>query len=80
VHIKPLHSPRVTVWCGIIGPYYFEDEEGVAVTVNSERYLRMLQDYFLPQLRMLNEDMDHVCLGECVAQQGRHLSGVIFKQ
>jgi hypothetical protein len=64
LHIKPLHNARVTVWCGvasfgIIGPYFFEDE-GVAVTVNSERYLRMLQDFFIPQLRMLNVDMDHV--------------------
>jgi hypothetical protein len=47
LHIKPLHSTFVTVWCGvasfgIIRLYFFEDDEGVAVTVNSERYLRML--------------------------------------
>ncbi|KAJ4451803.1 hypothetical protein ANN_03276, partial [Periplaneta americana] len=39
---KPLHSPKITVWCGvsalgIIGPCFFE-EDGRTVTVNSERY------------------------------------------
>ncbi|VEN45738.1 unnamed protein product, partial [Callosobruchus maculatus] len=37
-HQVPLHSEKVTVWCalwsgGIIGPYFFENEEGVALTV-----------------------------------------------
>jgi hypothetical protein len=32
IHEKPLHSSKVTVWCaissfGIIGPYFFADEE-----------------------------------------------------
>lgn len=54
-HKKPLHSPRVTVWCAVgqktvIGPYFFE-ENCVNVTVNSERYIAMLQDFFLPELR-----------------------------
>lgn len=40
---RPLHSQKVTVWCalskhGIIGPYYFEDERGTAITINSARY------------------------------------------
>jgi hypothetical protein len=53
---KPLHSPRVTVWCAlnattIIGPYFFEDETGANVTVNSERYLHMLKAFFLPELK-----------------------------
>lgn len=51
----PLHSPRVTVWCavapfGVIGPYFFE-ENGVTVTVNSERYIHMLNTFFIPELR-----------------------------
>lgn len=54
-HEKPLHSPKVTVWCavghfGIIGPYFFE-ENGVTVTVNSARYVHMLETYLKPQLR-----------------------------
>jgi hypothetical protein len=37
LHERPLHDPKVTVWCGvsavgIIGPY-FENEYGQAVTV-----------------------------------------------
>ena len=33
VYGKPLHSPKVTVWCGLISnriyrPYFFEDPEG----------------------------------------------------
>jgi hypothetical protein len=40
---KPLHSEKVIVWCGVAsfgvtGPYFFEDEVGRAVTVNSARY------------------------------------------
>lgn len=53
---RPLHSSRVTVWCavsekGIIGPYFFESDEGSAVTVNAQRYVKMLEEYFLPELR-----------------------------
>jgi len=55
LHEKPLHSPKVTVWCamsasGIIGSYFFENEAGNAVTVNAERYVEMLQNFFTPQL------------------------------
>jgi len=55
LHEKPLHSPKVTVWCaisasGIIGPYFFENETGNAVTVNADRYVEMLQNFFTPQL------------------------------
>lgn len=50
LHQKPLHSPKVTVWCaissaGIIGPWFFEENE-VTVTVNSDRYVNMLQNFF----------------------------------
>ena len=39
-----LHSKRIIVWRAItaqeiIGPYFFEDHSGNAVTVNAERYL-----------------------------------------
>jgi len=55
LHEKPLHSQKVTVWCavsasGIIGPYFFEIEAGNAVTVNADRYVEMLQNFFTPQL------------------------------
>lgn len=56
---KPLHSARVTVWCafwsgGVIGPYFFENEAGNAVTVNGLRYRDMLTNYFWPII----DDMD----------------------
>ena len=40
---KPTHPKRVIFWCafwsrGIIGPYFFENEQGEAVTVNGNRY------------------------------------------
>ncbi|CAH2101163.1 unnamed protein product [Euphydryas editha] len=39
---RPLHPQKVTVWCtiwsvGVIGPYFFENNEGVTQTVNSDR-------------------------------------------
>ena len=44
---KPTHPKRVTVWCGfwsrgIIAPFFFENEQGEAVTVNGDRYWAML--------------------------------------
>ena len=55
LHEKPLHSQKVTVWCamsasGTIGPYFFENEAGNAVTVNADCYVEMLQNFFTPQL------------------------------
>jgi len=50
------------VWCaisaqGIIGPYFFEGDDGVAVTVNAERYNYMLENFFLPEMRRRNWNM-----------------------
>ncbi|KAL7630171.1 UNVERIFIED_CONTAM: hypothetical protein RMT77_019690 [Armadillidium vulgare] len=52
-HQRQLHSPKVTVWCamsrsGIIGPYFFEGSNSASVTVNSERYVNMIETYFRP--------------------------------
>jgi hypothetical protein len=52
---RPLHSSHLTVWCGvtmrgIIGPFFFENENGDTVTVNGERYMNMLHDYVFPKL------------------------------
>lgn len=51
---KPLHSPRVTVWCGvwsggIVGPYFFDGN------VTGDSYLRMLEDFLLPELKKIPE-------------------------
>lgn len=56
MHERPLHSPKVTVWCAVssifvIGPYFFEDDNGTTVTVTSERYRQMFTEFFLPELR-----------------------------
>lgn len=53
----PLHSAKVTVWCGVIstgilGPYKFE-ENYVTVTVTSERFVAMLNNFLLAELQRL---------------------------
>lgn len=55
LHEMELHPERVTVWCAvssrcIVGPYFFE-ENGVTATVNGDRYLNMLKEFFYPELR-----------------------------
>ena len=49
---KPTHPKRVTVWRGfwsrrIIGPFFIENEQGVALTVNGDRYGAMLNKFFV---------------------------------
>ncbi|GFY33452.1 DUF4817 domain-containing protein [Trichonephila clavipes] len=51
----PLHPEKLTVWCtlwagGIIGPYFFKNDEGHNVTVNGGRYRAMITNFFLPEL------------------------------
>ncbi|GFW70067.1 transposase [Trichonephila clavipes] len=56
VYVKtPLHPEKLTVWCplwadGIIGPYFFKNEEGHNVTVNGDRYRDMITNFFIPEL------------------------------
>ena len=43
LHQQPLHSRKCTAWCalsarGIIGPFWFEDEEGRAASVTQVNY------------------------------------------
>jgi hypothetical protein len=50
LHQKPLHSEKFIVWCrvtsfGVISPYFFEDETGRAVTVDSACYTEMLDTF-----------------------------------
>ena len=51
----------MTVWCDswageIIGPYFFLNEAGAAVSVNGLRYRTMINGFLWPEL----EDMDVV--------------------
>jgi hypothetical protein len=62
LHERPLRSPQVIVCCaisaqGIIGPYFFEGDDGVSVTVNTKRYNHMLETFFLPEMRHRNWNM-----------------------
>ena len=48
---KPTHPKRVTVWCGfwstgIFGPFFFENQQWEAVTVNGDLYRAMLNEYW----------------------------------
>ncbi|GFY12258.1 putative DD41D transposase [Trichonephila clavipes] len=55
VYVKtPLHPEKLTVWCalwagGIIGPYFFKNDEGHNVTVNGDRYRAMITNFFIPE-------------------------------
>ena len=49
---KSTHPKRVIVWCGfwsrgIIGPFFFGNEQGEAVTVNGDRYRAMLNEFLV---------------------------------
>ncbi|GFV23618.1 putative transposable element, partial [Trichonephila clavipes] len=59
----PLHPEKLTVWCtlwagGIIGPYFFKNDEGQNVTVNGDRYRAMIANLFIPELN--NHDVQEL--------------------
>ncbi|GFT06674.1 putative DD41D transposase [Trichonephila clavipes] len=59
----PLHAEKLTVWCalwtgGIIGPYFFKNDEGRNVTVNGDRYKAMITNFFIPELN--NHDVQEL--------------------
>lgn len=55
-----LYPKRVTVWCamwagGVLGPFFFEDEENdAALTVNGERYRDMITSFLWPKIEENN--------------------------
>jgi hypothetical protein len=58
---KSAHSVYVTVWAsisyrGTIGPYFFENSEGVRETVRQENYRQMIENDFVPKLKELTVD------------------------
>ena len=60
---KPTHPKRVSVWCGfwsrhIIGPFFFENEQGEAVTVNGDRYWAMLNEFLFTKIE--EEDIGNI--------------------
>ncbi|GFY04748.1 putative DD41D transposase [Trichonephila clavipes] len=72
VYVKtPLHPEKLTVWCalwagGIIGPYFFKNDEGHNVTVNGDRYRAMITNFFIPELN--NHDVSRSCGSNKTAQ------------
>ncbi|GFV19054.1 putative transposable element [Trichonephila clavipes] len=59
----PLHPEKLTVWFalwagGIIGPYFFRNDEGHNVTVNGDRYRAMITNFFIPELK--NHDVQEL--------------------
>jgi hypothetical protein len=61
LHVKPFHSQGGTVWSGILAfgiiGHFFEDETGNAVTVTSDRYVHMVNEFLLPELRRRDIDL-----------------------
>ncbi|GFV37595.1 uncharacterized protein TNCV_4982171 [Trichonephila clavipes] len=55
----PLHSPKVTVWCGfsasfILGPYFFEElvaRGPVTCHITGQRYASLLRNKIIPDLQ-----------------------------
>jgi len=48
---RPLHSVKCTVWVaiskhGIIGPFWFEDDNERSVTINTERYVQVFGKFW----------------------------------
>lgn len=63
----PLYPQKVTVWYaiwagGITGPYFFENNKGATLTLDSNRYPAMLTDIFM-------EELDGMDLNEMWFQQ-----------
>ncbi|GFX11303.1 uncharacterized protein TNCV_2803671 [Trichonephila clavipes] len=59
----PLHPEKLTVRCalwagGIIGPYFFKNDEGHNVTVNGDRYRAMITNFFIPEMN--NQDVQEL--------------------
>ncbi|GFV65855.1 putative DD41D transposase [Trichonephila clavipes] len=59
----PLHPEKLTVWCalwagGILGPYFFKNDEDHNVTVNGDRYRAMITNFFIPGLN--NHDVQEL--------------------
>ncbi|GFT35421.1 HTH_Tnp_Tc3_2 domain-containing protein [Trichonephila clavipes] len=59
----PLHPEKLTVWCalwagGIIGPYFFKNDEGHNVAVNGDQYRAMITNFFIPEMN--NHDVQEL--------------------
>jgi len=53
---KPFDESKVNVWYSICsktvnGPFFFKDDNGKAVTVNSKRYRAMIREFLFLEIR-----------------------------
>ena len=60
---KPMQTKRVTVWYGfwskvITRPFFFENDQGEAVTANGDRYRAMLNEFLLTKIE--EDDIDNI--------------------
>ena len=61
VYEKGLHDQKITVWAamgyqGIIGPFFFVDEQQHPVTVNSDRYVAVLSKFWRSLGRFVGDE------------------------
>ncbi|GFU77946.1 uncharacterized protein TNCV_521461 [Trichonephila clavipes] len=74
----PLHPEKLTDWCalcdGIIGPYFFKNDEGHNVTVNGDRYRAMITNFFIPELN--NHDVQELWF----QQDGEHVTQLVHNR
>ena len=52
IHEHERDTSKLIIWCaissaGLIGPFFFRDQEGHSVNVNGDNYLSMLQEFLL---------------------------------
>ena len=60
---RPMHPKRVTVWCGfwsrgITGPFFLENEQEEAITVNGDRYRAILNEFLFTKIE--EEDIGNI--------------------
>ena len=62
IHELPLHSQKVTDWCGmtcerIIRPYFFENVNGATTTITGVSYRKCIQEFLIPETNYINFNM-----------------------
>ena len=90
---KPLYPQSVTVWYdlwigGIIGPYFFGNEAGVAVSVNGLRYWTIINAFLWPELEYMDVDNVYFQLdgatcqttGETIGLLREKFPGLVFSR
>jgi len=80
IHQKPLRSEKFIAWCGVpsfevIGPHFFEDEAGRAVTVHSAVHTEMFRTFLEQELETLGDETQNLWFqqdGQRLTLRGLH--------